>query len=206
MKNTLYYLTVAVAKIFFPNVKDSKWFIDQYFKILTHLLKTQGTLYTVKYLKRVRLHFTRYLCGSPLTDESDGVAIDKNGIPTQFLFLKKNFDMGGMQGIKFSLTLLGLTRVLTPRKDEEIPIDLSSITQPFRGKSETLNLTILRRVMIQMGLRPLELPKFDPQSMFLVSKAGPHGPSTLTCLKSMKFYSVGNLMGLFGLACVEGRK
>lgn len=169
------------------------------------LLKEKGTLFTVKYLKRCRLHFTRYLCGSPLM-ESDGIVdINEFGLPNKLKELKALAD-GNMQQKKLLMTILLSTRTLKPRKDEEIEIDYSTITNDFTGKSTELNLKIIRKVLINMGIRPQKAPTFKLSNLFMISKSGPHGPSTLTCLKSLWNYNVINVAGIAGITCQKGHK
>jgi hypothetical protein len=204
MLNKLYYITSKLAELFFPYVKQSSFFIGIYHSYMRELLEQKGTLLTIKILKRCRLHFTRYLCGHPLL-ERDCVDITKEGIPVRLRLLKKLAD-GSIEDQKLLMTILLTTRTLKPKKDEEIPISYDSITDPFSGETKTLDLGTLRRVMIKMKLRPRKLDDFDKEQMFLISKAGPHGPSTLTCYKSVQCFNDINIQGLIGLTCTEGMR
>jgi hypothetical protein len=82
-----------------------------------------------------------------------------------------------------------VSRTLKPRRDEIIPVDYSSITDPSKASIKELDLGTLRKVMKNMGIRRRPLEDFDKSKMFLISKAGPHGPATLTCYKSMYFFN-----------------
>lgn len=95
------------------------------------MLKNNGTLFTVKYIKQARLHITRYMCGKPLYTNDCFVSL-VGGFPKNLLFLKSYIDSGNLVEIKFVLTLLGISRALVPRKDEEIPVNLNTITDPFK--------------------------------------------------------------------------
>lgn len=50
-----------------------------YMKVLTNMLRHNGTVYTVKSLKTMRLHVTRYLCGQPLLTNTEHVGVDATG-------------------------------------------------------------------------------------------------------------------------------
>lgn len=69
---------MGLCKILFPNIKTEK-FVKPWFKLVHHLLKHNGTLYTVKHLKQMRLHITRYLCGQPLLINDCFVGLTKDG-------------------------------------------------------------------------------------------------------------------------------
>jgi len=62
----------------FPSIDTSKY-LRPLFKVIFKLLKNNGTIYTIKYLKRVRLHCTRYICGHPLFINDMMIGIDKEG-------------------------------------------------------------------------------------------------------------------------------
>lgn len=58
---------------------DCDHYIKAYFVVMTRLLKDNGTEYTVKALKTMRLHITRYLCGQPLYVNDCKVGVDRDG-------------------------------------------------------------------------------------------------------------------------------
>jgi hypothetical protein len=58
------------------NISNS---VASYFKLFTYLMKHHGKVGTVIYLKQMRLHVTRYLCGSPLLVNDVKVGLDKSG-------------------------------------------------------------------------------------------------------------------------------
>lgn len=137
--------------------------------------------------------------------EEDGIKVNNKGLPVDFDFYQTLAD-GSIQDKKFLMTILLTSRVIKPLKSETIPYSLSSITDPFTGETKTLCLNTLRKVMINMGLRPLRIPEFKITDLFMISSAGPHGPSTLTCLKSMFYYNLINITGLYSLTCQKGCK
>jgi len=58
---------------------DNFKIIDKYLDIFHKLRKTNGLKYTIKYMKAVRLHITRYVCGTPLFGNDAGVGVDSSG-------------------------------------------------------------------------------------------------------------------------------
>lgn len=70
------------------------------------------------YMKQVRLHITRYMVGRPLMVNDKRVSL-KRGFPTRFIFLKKYIDSDKLSEVKFVLTLLNVSKCITPKKGEE---------------------------------------------------------------------------------------
>jgi hypothetical protein len=101
--------------------------------MINQLLKENGTLYTIKYMKDVRLAITRYMCGFAI-HKTNRVSLTRSGFPSRFLFLKEYIDSGVVSKIKFVLSLLTITKSIFPRKDEIIPVDYSSITDNYKGR------------------------------------------------------------------------
>jgi len=58
---------------------DVSTYPNIYMGLLTKMLKHNGTKYTVTSLKTMRLHVTRYLCGSPLFVNKFHVGVDAEG-------------------------------------------------------------------------------------------------------------------------------
>jgi hypothetical protein len=69
-------------------------------------------------MKQVRLHITRYMVGRPLLVNDKRVSLIR-GFPTRFIFLKKYIDSGRLADVKFCLTLLNVSKCITPKKGEE---------------------------------------------------------------------------------------
>jgi hypothetical protein len=128
------YKVVNKLTSFIFRIKDHST-LKKFFKLVTHLLKHNGTLYTIVYMKQVRLHITRYMVGKPLMINSNRVSLT-SGFPTRFLFLKKYIDSGNICQIKFVLTLMNISKCILPKKDEEFPISYDSITNPFNKPRE----------------------------------------------------------------------
>jgi len=104
-------------------------FINQF----ERLRKESGLSFSIKYFKAVKLHFTRYICGKPLLVNSARVSLTREGVPSNFLYLKDLIDKGH---VKVVLSILTYTRVIKPNKREEKKLepDFSTITEPFKGK------------------------------------------------------------------------
>jgi len=119
--------------------------------------------------------------------ESD-LELNSKGIPSIIDFLMPLITSTSKQDIKFLMTLLMVTRSLKPRKKEDIPYSLSTITDPFTGKSTKLDPNVLRIVMEKMKLPKLSIHNFRVEDLILINKAGPHGPSTLSILKSLRLF------------------
>lgn len=78
MNMNLYLIVVKLTKLIYKDIPVVNY-LHPYFMLLTKMLKHNGTVYTVKALKAMRLHITRYLCGQPLFINSDGVGVDRSG-------------------------------------------------------------------------------------------------------------------------------
>lgn len=111
---------------------------------INFLLKHNGTKYTVKYMKAVRLHITRYMCGKPLLHNSDRVSLI-NGFPKEFLFLKPLIDSKELNKIKTCLTLLNISRGLVKKNSETLPPDYSTIVAPYKGINYTIPVSFIKQ-------------------------------------------------------------
>lgn len=160
--------------------------------IISSLLKHNGTLWTVKYLKQVRLHVTRYMCGQPLTHNQCMVGLT-DGFPTKFLFLKKLVDSGKTSDIKFCLTLLCLSRTLLPSKGEEIPVSLETITKPSsRTKRYTIPSGFVRKFVNDFKLKHPKVYASE-KDFYLSTKSGPQGSTLLTVTRTILCMSYSQL-------------
>jgi hypothetical protein len=110
--------------------------IHQYINYINKMRKNNGLAYTIKHMKTVKLHITRYICKTPLKSNSNYVSLDKDYFPSNFLYLKKLC----LTNPDLVITLLSYTRALTPSKTEgnARKVDVSSITDPYKGKDYTI--------------------------------------------------------------------
>ena len=157
---------VRLTYISFPNC-DVK-LIKRFYKIIFTLLKKNGTLFTVKYLKTCRLLVTRYMCGRPLLVNSSFVSSCR-GWPSKFKFLKSYIDSGEVEQIKFCLTLFNISRTITSKKGEVIPIDFSSIIKPRGRAFKTVPASFIKEFIETYNLE-WNRPKSDRSHVVLWAK------------------------------------
>jgi hypothetical protein len=154
--------------------------LKQFLKLTFALLKANGTLYTIRYLKQARLHITRYMVGKPLYHNDARVSLTA-GFPTRLAFLKRLIDSGRLSEVKFVLTLLNIPKCIKPKKDEQLPISYDSITDPFnRTKEYTIPVWFIKRFIIDNNLYA-EVPKYSLKDFYLSMKSSPSGPALLSC-------------------------
>jgi len=135
INNKLFIIIVRLTNFVF-GISDIDA-IKKTFKIIFKMLKLNGTKFTVNYLKQSRLLITRYLCGKPILVNDHFISTIK-GFPTKFIFLKEYIDSGNITKIKFCLTLMNISRTITPKEDEVIKADYSSITNPCKKRFYTV--------------------------------------------------------------------
>lgn len=157
-------------------------------------INTRGVIHTIKIVKGLRLHVTRYLSGQPLMVNDLMIGVTKDGFPTQLIFVKDFIDSGNPESIRFVLTLLGVTRSFP----SPVAADYTSITAPSKAKFRTIdNDFVVTFVKDFTGhFNPLlERPK--PSTAFLSLKAGPSaGPAILHACASASLFTGMNLWGL----------
>lgn len=166
---------------------DDKSALKLFTATVIRLLKNNGTLFTVKYMKQVKLHITRYMVGKPLMSNKVGVSL-VGGFPLHFLYLKPYIDRRKLSGVKFVLTLLNISRSLRPKKTESIPVDLSSILLPSKGTGYTIPATFIKDFIGHFDLHQ-SVPSYSTKDFVISLKAGPSGPSVTTALYSFSLYS-----------------
>jgi len=173
----------------FPNC-DYK-IVKRVFKVIFTLLKKNGTLFTVKYLKTCRLLITRYMCGRPIYRNTQFIST-KGGFPTKFIYLKSYIDSGNVERIKFVLTLMNISRTIVPRKKENILADFSSIIDGPKKRFKTIPGSFIIEFNKQFSLKMVK-PKFTSGDFFLNLKMGPQGPSILSITETVKALSAKQL-------------
>jgi hypothetical protein len=102
-------------------------FINQF----EQLRKKSGLPFAIKYFKAVKLHFTRYICGKPLLVNDARVSLTREGVPSNFTYLRDLIDKGH---IKVVLSILTYTRAIKPtgREEKKLEPDFKTITDPFK--------------------------------------------------------------------------
>lgn len=180
--------------------------LTEYTNSIEKWLRSNGPKTTIKRVKLIRLITTRYLSGQPLkVIPGSMIAVDKDGFPKCLKTLKVFAHSGNLDDLRFLLTLLCSTRAL---KYQGTP-DYSSITDPFKGKSETLDSKILSKIIKDFDLR-LEIENgraCRPERIFhvkdytrLTTKAGPAGHALATSLWYMDKFSNRQLAAMGVLA------
>lgn len=170
--------------LIFPQVDTSK-ILRPYFRLIFKLIKNNGLVYTIKYLKRCRLHCTRYICGQPLFTNDMMIGIDKEGWPKVLHFLKPLVD-GNISSLKYLFTILNFTRSWDLNSNEwnKIQPDYKSITDPPKG-GHIIPSGVINQFVREFRLKS-DHPSFDKtKDVFLSTKAGPNGPATISCQEDL---------------------
>jgi len=159
---------------------DMSRHVNYYITLFTELRKKSGLPYAIKYYKAVKLHITRYICGKPLLVNKAGVAVDKSGFPTRFLYLKEILDKGYVRSV---LSLLTYTRAVKPtaRESSKIKVDYSTITDLDIGVGYTIPASFIKSFVLKNNLS-LKLPLYNDESFYVSTKGSPNGPATVSSL------------------------
>jgi hypothetical protein len=189
IKSQIWKIVIKLTMFLFDvnNHSDTKRFM----KLLFHMLKCNGSLWTIAYMKQVRLHITRYMVGKPLMVNDKRVSLIR-GFPTRFMFLRKYIDSGRLSEIKFILTLLNVSKCITPKKGEEWPVDYSTITNPYKGKVYTIPKWFIQKWLKDRGLRAYT-PHYSLDDFYVSMKSSPTGPALMSLWTAIIHCSYGTL-------------
>nr|UPW42080.1 MAG: putative RNA dependent RNA polymerase [Inner Mongolia sediment mitovirus 5] len=201
MSRNLFITIKKISQLLFSSL-NTIIYIKPYFKLVTKMLRHNGTVYTVKHLKQMRLHITRYLCGQPLLVNNLRVGLDKNGWPKALLFLKPLLDQG-IQGKKFLLTLISLSRTLEVRKGEKLTPDYTSITNPGPSNQYTIPNWVIKDFVAEFNLES-DKPKFSMSDIYLSLKGSPSGKSSLTSPWSILRLGYNQMQWIYDLTDSSG--
>jgi hypothetical protein len=151
----------------------------RYISIVEKMRVRSGLPFTIKYMKAVKLHITRYLSGKPMMTNSSLVALHE-GFPTKFFFLKSLIDSKSKMKIRLVLSLLTYTRSIKPTKKESLLVkaDFSSISNPYKGKKYTIPLPFIKEFV--KNYRLSFNPVWDEDLHYISNKSSPQGKSTMT--------------------------
>jgi len=169
-----------LCSIFFQEAFQPQHFVKLYY-LYTHLIKHHGYVGAIKYMKIMRLHCTRYICGHPLYTNSNAIGVDKDGWPIKLDFLKESVNSGKLS---YVLTLLMFNRSLDLPKHEVKKqmrnLKLSTITDESKCKY-TIPTGFIKEFVKnnKLIINPKEL-ELSPVDFYLSNKAGPQGKATLT--------------------------
>lgn len=84
----LYRILISIYDSIFGSSTENIYSVARLFNKIGRLWKTNGMVYTIKYLKSARLHATRYMVGQPLISREHSqikVSLDKDYFPKIFL-------------------------------------------------------------------------------------------------------------------------
>jgi len=137
------------------------------------------------------------MCGRPL-HKNDSFIGTKGGFPIKFLFLKKYIDRAEVEQIKFALTLLNISRTITPKNGEDIPLDFKSITDPPKKSFKTIPGKFISEFNKEFNLK-LVPHTFTIGDFFINLKMGPHGPSILSITETVKWLNSKQLKWIYDL-------
>jgi hypothetical protein len=181
MKNNIKITKILITRIIklLYNI-DASQEVSEYISFINKLRKTNGLNFTIKYIKCVRNHITRYICKKPAHQNESLVSLDKSGFPLRFLYLKKLIDNGKY---KVVLTILTYTRSIKPNKSEELKIkpSLNSISDKYNGINYTIPATFIERFIKDFNLTS-NIPVYNNLQHFVSTKGSPNGPSSVSTL------------------------
>lgn len=140
--------------------------LDEWCLTISRWIKTRGEVETLKLLKAVRLHCTRYLSGEPLMTNQSSIAVDKKGIP-RCLRSAKPLIMGDVYDLRLLLTLLILSRCIKGWGEP----NFSSITDT--GKCEASE-SLFDEISTHVDLFSEKIPH-EFEAYHITAKAGPNG-------------------------------
>jgi hypothetical protein len=169
---------------------DCSQLVNTFLNFVDGMRDKNGLAYTIKYMKCVKLHITRYICGKPLKSNSSNVSLDKDYFPTRFVFLKKlsktNPDL--------VLTLLSYTRSLVPNKNETKArkVSTSTITDPYKGKEYTIPKSFIESFIAKFDLS-LSKPVYSNLDHYLSLKGSPNGKASVSSMWSIASHNVRTL-------------
>jgi hypothetical protein len=132
------------------------------------------------------------------------IGLTKDGWPKKLLFLKSFVDKGITSDLKFVFTILNFSRswVLTNSEWSKVIPDFSSITDPPKGEYKIPGGFINKFVKKHSLKR--NPPVFSKDILYLSTKAGPDGPSTLTAYHNLLQYSYEEMQNIFNITDEAG--
>jgi len=188
-----------ISRYWFPSIPDStkSELITYWIELIYKWVINNGPVITIKRIKLLRLIVTRYLCGSPLMVNNEMIGVTPEGFPKLLLPFKELVDNRTPEGLRFTLTCLGVSRSFpTPG-----PIDYSSIEKPFSGTRKLIDDNFVEKFVEDFtgNFNPL-VNRPSPLQAFLSLKSGPlGGPAILAAQVACARFTGINLWGLAGI-------
>nr|UFP63223.1 RNA-dependent RNA polymerase [Melanconiella theae mitovirus 1] len=181
------------ASIFFP-------VLEKFLRVWNN----NGYAYAIKYMKALRLHVTRYVCGKPLRVSTFRVSLDKSGFPKPILFMKELLDNGNEQDKRLCLTSLLISKALIPSRAEldSVQPDYSTITDPYKGKEWTIPTPFIRDFVKFYNLK-LDHPEYTDKTHILSTKGSPWGKSSMSSFHvwRLPYHLLGSIFGILRFHC-----
>nr|QHD64818.1 RdRp [Erysiphe necator associated mitovirus 7] len=204
MRKSFVKILWRLLQLNFPMI-EVRPILGPYFKLIFNFLKNWNTLSTIKYLKQVRLHCTRYICGNPLYTNKMSIGLDKDGWPKIFYFLKPLVDSKRVPMLKFVMTILNFTRgwELSSSEWAKVKPNYEVVTSPSTCK-HTIPSGVINSFVKDFKLKSVS-PSFNKdKDIYLSSKAGPEGPATLTSMQSLLNYNYQTMQHIFNITDENG--
>jgi hypothetical protein len=117
------------------------------------------------------------MCGSPLKSNAIGVSLDSDGFPSRLQYLKEYIDSKDPLKLRGVLTLMYLSRIIVPTKEElrKIKPNFDSITGEFTGKENfTIPDDFIQNFVRKFKLKS-ELPTYGLEDHYISTKGSPTG-------------------------------
>jgi len=177
-----YHILRWISLVFFWDLSQNECHqtIDLYFQTIDKWVKESGPVWTIKRMKILRNHITRYITKDPLLVSSDKIGLTPDGFPKSYIYLKDYVDSGAQNKLRFVMTLLTLSRSF----DVKGTVNLSSITDPFKGSYQTIDRIFIQRFVTDHRI-DLTHDGFSWKSLFFTFKGGTHGKQLWTAFHSL---------------------
>lgn len=169
---------------YLQNIQDSPqirshWIpaIGEFDELLHRWITTRGTLDTIKRIKAIRLHVTRYVCGNPLHQSAHpSLSINNEGLP-KYRFIQVLIN-GDKWDLRILFTLLRVSRAMSYIGSP----DLSSITDSFTGQ---ISDELIRDVKYVCETWEGKIPKPLWKEFHRSTKAGPNALAMISSIQEL---------------------
>jgi hypothetical protein len=207
----IFHILRVILRNVFGCTPDEEVQISKVFSKVGKIWKANGIAFTIKYMKSVRLHCTRYMVGDPLVQREElpiKVSLDGDMFPVILADFKHLFKSQRRWDVVKGLTLSSISRSF---KRYRFPLraDFSSITSPSRAIITELDPKLVKKVVSNMKLPKLEIKDWTGLDHKIFCSAGPHGISTENALVSLNKYkaealrSLKSLVGSWGKSYID---
>lgn len=170
-----------VAKYWFPSITNSGTIIETWLNQIQKWERDSGPIWTIGHVKMLKLIYTRYISGEPLTVVPARIGLLSSGLPRgsgnpAIKYLNTLILEGGNINYQFVLTLLSVSRVMAGTKDP----DLSTIEQPSTANADVVDsiASFIPTFLKYNKIGKLDL-SWDKGAIRWSNKAGPQGRATL---------------------------